>query len=238
MTACRSGGPGARFATAHAGGVGGHLADRRTVDLVGRCHPTAPTASGLPAAFYGANWRFVLAGDSYGTDFDSVDARSGGLRGEPGGPPIEIGRIDGRSPESSYPESDPARMERFRQIIDEVAAGDDCVRPLRLDRWLDARPVDSRLRPDGVHFTESSTLQVSTWLGPPLHRPDRRDPIDSAPGLRCQSLVDSALTISPSAAYGRPTRPSRRSMPRTALAPVASSLVRPDKVRVSFTCGT
>lgn len=85
-------------------------------------------------------------------------------------PDVEIGRVDGRSPETSYPESDPARMARFREIIDEVADGDDRVRVLALDEWLDAQPDDARLRPDGVHFTDTSTLDVASWLGPQLVR--------------------------------------------------------------------
>lgn len=82
-------------------------------------------------------------------------------------PNIEMGRIDGRPPEVEYPESDPARMARFRRIEREVAAGFDRVQVVDLAGWLE-RHDDDRLRPDGVHFTDRTAIEVARWLGPRL----------------------------------------------------------------------
>ncbi len=34
--------------------------------------------------------------------------------------------------------------------------------------WVDARDDDEWLRPDGVHFSSTSTLVVAEWLAPQL----------------------------------------------------------------------
>lgn len=83
-------------------------------------------------------------------------------------PDIDVGRVDGRSPSTSFDESDPARMRHFRALIDEVAADDPRIDVVRLDDWLAAQPDERRLRPDGVHFTDHTTLEVADWLGPEL----------------------------------------------------------------------
>jgi hypothetical protein len=83
-------------------------------------------------------------------------------------PDIDMGRIDGRSPDTPYPESDPARMARFRQIVRDVAAGFDRVRVVDLAGWLGSRPDERRIRPDGVHFTDATSVTVARWLGPEL----------------------------------------------------------------------
>ena len=82
-------------------------------------------------------------------------------------PDIEVGRIDGRAPQQAEPESDPARMARFRQMIDELAASRDRVEVVDLAGWL-ATQDDAHLRPDGIHFTESTAVEVAAWLAPEL----------------------------------------------------------------------
>ena len=83
-------------------------------------------------------------------------------------PDIDMGRIDGRSPTTPFPESDPERMERFRSIQRRVAASDDRVVLVDLASWIDARPDDRELRPDGVHFTDSTALVAARWLSTEL----------------------------------------------------------------------
>jgi len=88
-------------------------------------------------------------------------------------PDIDAGRIDGRSPTDGYPESDPARMQRFREILAEVAQRTPGVEVLDLAAWFEQRPDDRTLRPDGVHLTPESTGTVARWLAPQLLRMHR-----------------------------------------------------------------
>ncbi|MHB1139525.1 MAG: acyltransferase family protein [Microthrixaceae bacterium] len=83
-------------------------------------------------------------------------------------PDVDVGRVDGRSPTVAFDESDPARMGRFRELLAEVAAEHPRVDVVQLDDWVAAQPDDRRLRPDGVHFTDRTTLEVAAWLGPRL----------------------------------------------------------------------
>jgi peptidoglycan/LPS O-acetylase OafA/YrhL len=85
-------------------------------------------------------------------------------------PNVDVGRVDGRSPNTAYPESDPARMERFRQMLDDVAARSSRVKVLDYAGWLAHRPDEHHLRPDGVHLTASTTGTVAAWLVPQLLR--------------------------------------------------------------------
>ncbi|MEZ5322893.1 MAG: acyltransferase family protein [Microthrixaceae bacterium] len=90
-------------------------------------------------------------------------------------PDIEMGRIDGRSPLRPFPESDPARMQRFRVLVAGVVADydDPAVVIVDLARWLDSHDERS-LRPDGVHFTDRTAVRVARWLGPTLTERYRR----------------------------------------------------------------
>ncbi len=83
-------------------------------------------------------------------------------------PDVEFGRIDGQSPESPAPESDPDRMTRFREIIESVAATSDRVRVVDLNAWIGTRHDDRSLRPDGIHFTDKGAETVGAWLGPQI----------------------------------------------------------------------
>jgi peptidoglycan/LPS O-acetylase OafA/YrhL len=87
-------------------------------------------------------------------------------------PDLEIGREDGRSPRRQRPESDPDRMAAFRAIIDTVGARHaDRVAVVPLAEYLAGRDDDNELRPDGVHFTEETSHEVSTaFLGPEILR--------------------------------------------------------------------
>jgi hypothetical protein len=83
-------------------------------------------------------------------------------------PDIDMGRIDGRSPNQPYPESNPTRMAAFRAIERQVAARNPRVRVIDLASWIAGRTDDGTLRPDGVHFTPTSTMTVAKWLAPKL----------------------------------------------------------------------
>ncbi|MFN8035467.1 MAG: acyltransferase family protein [Acidimicrobiia bacterium] len=88
-------------------------------------------------------------------------------------PPIESGRVDGQSPPSPFPESDPARMARWNAIQREVAASRRHVGVVDLAAYLGGRTDDHRLRPDGVHFTNDTALEITGWLGPRIARSAR-----------------------------------------------------------------
>lgn len=85
-------------------------------------------------------------------------------------PDIDVGRVDGRSPNQRFPESDPARMQRFRAILATVAHRTPRVVVLDLASWLAQRSDERTLRPDGVHFTPATTGTVAQWLVPQLLR--------------------------------------------------------------------
>ena len=78
------------------------------------------------------------------------------------------GRLNGRPPERSAPESEHARMDRLNQIIRDVARRYDRVAVVDLAAFIAARDDDARLRPDGVHFTADTALELSGLLGPTL----------------------------------------------------------------------
>lgn len=81
-------------------------------------------------------------------------------------PPVSFGRIDGREPDEAYPASNPARMEAFHQIINEVAASRDYTEVVDLAAWVESQPDDNTLRPDGVHFSDGAALRAAEWLAP------------------------------------------------------------------------
>ena len=83
-------------------------------------------------------------------------------------PDIGQGRLDTVPPGASYPEYDPTRTARWREIQREAAAGDPRVSLVDLAAWVEQHPDDLQLRPDGVHFTTESTGIVAEWLAPQL----------------------------------------------------------------------
>ncbi len=83
-------------------------------------------------------------------------------------PDIEVGRTDGRAPTDPFPESDPDRMERFRDLLRAEAARSERVHLVDLASWLASQPDERDLRPDGVHFTADTALEVAEWLAPTI----------------------------------------------------------------------
>lgn len=84
-------------------------------------------------------------------------------------PHIESGRDKGFS---GLPESDPARMDRFNELMHEVAD----LRPgvvvlVDVQGWTASQPggeMSPDVRPDGVHFNDESSRALANWLGPQL----------------------------------------------------------------------
>lgn len=71
---------------------------------------------------------------------------------------------------SRFSESEPARMDRLNEILDEVVGAMEGAAVVDLAGYL-LRPEvaarDETLRPDGIHFTKATSTQVATdWLGP------------------------------------------------------------------------
>jgi hypothetical protein len=84
-------------------------------------------------------------------------------------PDVTFQRVDGRDPPRSLAASDPARMARFREIVDEVVARHaDRVGVIDVAGYLDGNPDEHRLRPDGVHLTQATATEVAAWLGPEI----------------------------------------------------------------------
>ena len=79
-------------------------------------------------------------------------------------PDTEIGRLDGKSPDKPFPESDPVRMDRFNEMLRTVAATDPRIQVIDLAAWVEARPDERELRPDGVHFTTETAPIAADWL--------------------------------------------------------------------------
>jgi peptidoglycan/LPS O-acetylase OafA/YrhL len=84
-------------------------------------------------------------------------------------PTFDVGRSDVNHLE--LPESDPARVHRYNELVREVARQRPAVVVLdlgaRVDAWSEAEDVNRRV--DGVHLTEAAALDlVEAWLGPAL----------------------------------------------------------------------
>jgi peptidoglycan/LPS O-acetylase OafA/YrhL len=70
-----------------------------------------------------------------------------------------------------YFEAQPARADRFNQVLSGAMASRPAVTILDIASWMRAQPggeLAPSLRVDGVHFTEASTDVFATWLGPQL----------------------------------------------------------------------
>lgn len=86
-------------------------------------------------------------------------------------PPISLGQGDPVPPARPFPESDPARMARLNEMWRAVASERAEVRVVDLAGYLARLPggeMDPSLRPDGVHFSETTALKVAEWLGPAI----------------------------------------------------------------------
>ena len=85
-------------------------------------------------------------------------------------PHVEMERSVVPRPARPYPSSDPARMDRWNELVREVAAErPDVVTVIDLAAHLRSRPageMDPGLRPDGVHVSEEASGEVAAWLGP------------------------------------------------------------------------
>ncbi len=79
-------------------------------------------------------------------------------------PHVEVGRINGRSPDATAPESEPERMDRLNEIIVDVASRYPRVAVIDLAGWVDDLPDDHDMRPDGVHFDDEAAAMFTDRL--------------------------------------------------------------------------
>lgn len=69
---------------------------------------------------------------------------------------------------TSYPEYDPARSARWREMLAQAASRPG-VELVDLASHIEALGADDvRVRPDGVHFTQHTALEIADWLAPEL----------------------------------------------------------------------
>jgi hypothetical protein len=83
-------------------------------------------------------------------------------------PRIQTDRAVPNPPPTPWPENDPARMDRYNQIVREVATERPIVRVVELGAHLASLPggeLDNDLRPDGIHFSNETTKLIAPWIG-------------------------------------------------------------------------
>lgn len=93
-------------------------------------------------------------------------------------PHIRVAPLDGQEHRSDGDASEPARIDRFNELVAEVArTRQDRMRIVDLGAYLRSRPNgehDPAIRPDGVHFTQAGAAEVAAaWLGPEIVRAGR-----------------------------------------------------------------
>jgi lysophospholipase L1-like esterase len=101
-------------------------------------------------------------------------------------PVADAGR--GTVPPSYDPTSDPARVNRFNEILREVASERPELHLIDYAKWMESRPggvLDLTLRPDGVHLARNAAATIlAPWLGPAILRaagwPEGSDRNDAA----------------------------------------------------------
>jgi peptidoglycan/LPS O-acetylase OafA/YrhL len=85
-------------------------------------------------------------------------------------PDIVSGMVDQRPPTEAFSESDPARMQRFREIVVDVADRTPHVAVADMQAFLLAQPDPWSIRADGVHPSPESSRIIGDWLGPEVKR--------------------------------------------------------------------
>jgi hypothetical protein len=91
-----------------------------------------------------------------------------------------------------YHEADPARAARYNELLREMAATRPWVVLADLPSWLEKQPggqLAPELRPDGAHFSPTSTLSVGAWAAPLIEAAgekvkDQRRAAETAPTTR------------------------------------------------------
>ena len=87
-------------------------------------------------------------------------------------PELRIARAnDPTSRWDMYDDNDPARMERFNEILTEAVAGKPLVRLIDVPAWLRTTPggeTNEVYRPDGVHYSLTGATELTRWLVPQL----------------------------------------------------------------------
>ena len=83
--------------------------------------------------------------------------------------------ITGELPNKPFPESAPERMQRYNQLVREMAASrPETVQVLELAEYLRKQPggeFSSELRPDGIHLDAAAALRLTNkFIGPEIMR--------------------------------------------------------------------
>ena len=99
--------------------------------------------------------------------------------------PGDVG--EGHPRRDEFPETDPARMEVWREATAEVASRHQGAFVVDLPTWL-ATQDDALIRPDGVHFDASGSFAAAAWFLPQLI--DRVGlPLSSEPGANRKIVI-------------------------------------------------
>ncbi len=88
-------------------------------------------------------------------------------------PAIDLGRADVSPGSVHHPASDPDRMDRLNELIQETAEGQSAIATADYAAHLRSYPggeLDPEMRPDGVHLANGKTRLVADWLAPELER--------------------------------------------------------------------
>ncbi len=87
-------------------------------------------------------------------------------------PRMIFGTRDGVLPTEDEPSSDPARLERFRELIEEeVADRPGQAATIDLRTYLEGLPggeLDTDVRPDLIHFNGETAREMAEWMGPEI----------------------------------------------------------------------
>jgi lysophospholipase L1-like esterase len=100
-------------------------------------------------------------------------------------PYVDTGKEMQPPPSEPLPESDPARMDALNDMIRSLADAREGVVVVDLAGHLAALPAaeDEHLRPDGVHFTPETAVEIAQdWLGEELHAATTRERAPDATG--------------------------------------------------------
>jgi hypothetical protein len=84
-------------------------------------------------------------------------------------PVMRFGVIDGVPPLHDFPESDPARAERWNELIADTVAHHPTIHLVDLRAWLRSQvtdELDPSARPDGIHFDDHFLRLEARWLAP------------------------------------------------------------------------
>jgi hypothetical protein len=84
-------------------------------------------------------------------------------------PRIRSGVVDHVPPVHDFPESDPARVDRWNELVAETVAHHPSIQLVDFRSWVRSTltdELDPAARPDGMHLTPPYVRQEARWLAP------------------------------------------------------------------------